>query len=241
MAIVPNSIAGITDSKRTSCKGKSNKDNKSNKDKSGKPKRPLSAYNLFFRYQREQILQTVSQPTYKPRRSHGKIGFADLARSVAEKWKSLDQITKMQFDGKAAKDKERYEQELKVWNKVRVDKMTSWYTPQPAERAMPLASNSTINYAPIPYPQKVDNTLRALKRASIISDTRSCDSDGICLLNDTSQRVIAASRLCSQKNSSVSLQDCTPLPAWSNGSFDALASSFDEECFDILSALKYFA
>ena len=90
-----------------------------------KPKRPLSAYNLFFRHEREQILKNTANPAYKPRRSHGKIGFAALARSVAEKWKSLDDETRAVFIGKAAVEKERYDREVDAWNRSRIAKMTS--------------------------------------------------------------------------------------------------------------------
>jgi len=55
-----------------------------------KPKRPLSSYNFFFHYERQRILaQTPIRKEGKPRRSHGKIGFADLGKLALEKWESI--------------------------------------------------------------------------------------------------------------------------------------------------------
>jgi hypothetical protein len=83
-----------------------------------KPKRPLSAYNLFFQHERGEILRaTPERAEGKPRRSHGKIGFADLARNIAANWKSIDPESRSHFDKLAAKDKERYKTEMDVWKK----------------------------------------------------------------------------------------------------------------------------
>jgi hypothetical protein len=83
-----------------------------------KPKRPLSAYNLFFQNERKVILQaTPERAEGKPRRSHGKIGFADLARNIAANWKSIDPESRSNFDKLAAKDKERYKIEMDEWKK----------------------------------------------------------------------------------------------------------------------------
>ncbi len=83
-----------------------------------KPKRPLSAYNWFFHSERKNILNdTPIRKEGKPRRSHGKIGFADLARSVAAKWKSLSKAERLIYDEKATIDKERYAREMEEWKK----------------------------------------------------------------------------------------------------------------------------
>lgn len=44
----------------------------------------------------------------KTRRTHGKIGFAALARSIAAKWKNLDPATRSHFASLAAKEKQAY-------------------------------------------------------------------------------------------------------------------------------------
>jgi hypothetical protein len=87
-------------------------------EKERKPKRPLSSYNLFFQNERKEILKaTPERDGVKPRRSHGKIGFADLARNIAANWKSIDPDSRARFDKLAAKDKERYKTEMDEWKK----------------------------------------------------------------------------------------------------------------------------
>lgn len=88
------------------------------KDDRSKPKRPLSAYNWFFQTERQKILEeTPTRKEGKPRRSHGKIGFADLARMIAAKWKSLSKEERATYDEKAAIDKQRYQREMEEWKK----------------------------------------------------------------------------------------------------------------------------
>eukprot|EP00549_Striatella_unipunctata_P022860 CAMPEP_0118708236 /NCGR_PEP_ID=MMETSP0800-20121206/21749_1 /TAXON_ID=210618 ORGANISM="Striatella unipunctata, Strain CCMP2910" /NCGR_SAMPLE_ID=MMETSP0800 /ASSEMBLY_ACC=CAM_ASM_000638 /LENGTH=333 /DNA_ID=CAMNT_0006611355 /DNA_START=8 /DNA_END=1009 /DNA_ORIENTATION=- len=94
-----------------------------------KPKRPLSAYNLFFQHERERILYEngVSEEEKSKnedcrrnhKKSHGKIGFAALARNVAEKWKKLDASAKAVFEEQAAVEKQRYKMEIEQWNQGR--------------------------------------------------------------------------------------------------------------------------
>lgn len=83
-----------------------------------KPKRPLSAYNLFFKQEREKMLKDMPiRKEGKPRRSHGKIGFADLARSIASKWKNTTKEDRAVFDRMAMVDKDRYQREMQEWKK----------------------------------------------------------------------------------------------------------------------------
>jgi hypothetical protein len=106
-----------------------------------KPKRPLSAYNLFFQLERERLvtgdteknvlLEDISaisvqhkqkKAKRKHRKTHGKIGFADLARTIAARWRSLEPPIKAMYDGCASIEKARYQKEVAVWVKTQAAK-----------------------------------------------------------------------------------------------------------------------
>lgn len=109
----------------TDCVNSDDNDSKKDSSQSQKPKRPLSAYNFFFHQERQLILnQMPTRVEGKPRRSHGKIGFADLARNIASKWKSLSDGERKPFDDKAAADKDRYIQEMNEWKKTQLLEVT---------------------------------------------------------------------------------------------------------------------
>lgn len=93
------------------------------------PRRPLSAYNIFFKVQRHLIIngkpnaidikdidEIANTPTNSGdgkrihRRSHGKIGFADLAKEISRRWKTCDKNIKLHFAGLAKKDRVRYDE-----------------------------------------------------------------------------------------------------------------------------------
>jgi len=147
---------------------------KGKKKQEGKPKRALSAYNFFFKQERKHILDRRERcPSVKTRKSHGKIGFADLARSVAAQWNSLKTIDKKDFEMEAKLDSERYTKELQIWS----------------EKMKTLPSTSTLS-------EKGDNdekspffteeaTFMLMEEDPMIADMEVDDDDMPLLFNNT--------------------------------------------------------
>ena len=95
----------------------------------GKPNRPLSAYNLYFRKERAIMLGDAAEKTDQEegkkrvhRKTHGKIGFAEMARIIGAKWKSLPDEDKVEFVKVAAVEKERYAKDLAKWREEQKQK-----------------------------------------------------------------------------------------------------------------------
>lgn len=103
--------------------------------KSFPPLRPLSAYNYFFRVQRDrmigarhvddendenQCLKKLLMGHWKQdrtkkrahRKTHGKISFTELSKCISNKWKSLDDADREFFKLVAATDMKRYKAEM---------------------------------------------------------------------------------------------------------------------------------
>eukprot|EP00522_Entomoneis_paludosa_P010688 CAMPEP_0172453294 /NCGR_PEP_ID=MMETSP1065-20121228/10685_1 /TAXON_ID=265537 /ORGANISM="Amphiprora paludosa, Strain CCMP125" /LENGTH=545 /DNA_ID=CAMNT_0013205473 /DNA_START=84 /DNA_END=1721 /DNA_ORIENTATION=+ len=116
----------LTDSKKP-VKKKRKPPEKPWKKPSDMPKRPLSAYNLFFKDERERIRSArgmQSSPTNAPGGASqstnvtpkgGGLGFAKLAKTIAARWKDLDAVTKGPYEKQAAVDKARYDKAVAIW------------------------------------------------------------------------------------------------------------------------------
>lgn len=98
------SLQGIKNNMPAPSKGRS-----SSSKKLEKPKRPLNSYNIFFRSERQRLLAKLPvRAKGKPRNSHGKIGFEEMARAIGKAWKSLDKSERDHYNDLAAKEKEDY-------------------------------------------------------------------------------------------------------------------------------------
>jgi len=75
------------------------------------PKRPLSAYNIFFKETRERILK-----------QNGKTNFQDMVRKIAALWKEITPEDKETFDAIASKDLIRYKEEVGIYECKMVEK-----------------------------------------------------------------------------------------------------------------------
>jgi hypothetical protein len=102
-----------------------------------RPKRPLSAYNIFFKEERARILaelpetsstaanpdeatNTSEPPAKKTRRrrrnTHGKISFEGLAKAIGRRWQEQTPEQVRYYKEKADFDMQRYRRELETYN-----------------------------------------------------------------------------------------------------------------------------
>lgn len=102
-----------------------------------KPRKNLSPYNYFFKEERERLLAELPvRKTGKPRKSHGKLGFQEMARTIAQRWREVDPWRLEELKRRAAADKERYVKEMKAWKKNR--SVATPATVDPSVRALSL-------------------------------------------------------------------------------------------------------
>jgi hypothetical protein len=108
------------------------KGKKARKKPKDKPKRPLSAYNIFFKEERTRILEELPESTpdddtqtdgvegkgggrKRKKRPHGKIGFESLAKVIGKRWQDLNEEKVLYYKNKAQNDMLRYKKEMEAY------------------------------------------------------------------------------------------------------------------------------
>jgi hypothetical protein len=94
-----------------------------------RPKRPLTAYNLFFKEERANIVEEqaaenehhTSDGVKRNRRKepHGKIGFEAMAKTIAERWKTIDPERLAAYNQRADEGKKQYRKAIAEFNRKR--------------------------------------------------------------------------------------------------------------------------
>ena len=89
-----------------------------------RPKRPLSAYNIFFKEERQRILTEIpdvdasSSPAGadgNKKKPHGKISFQSLAKIIGKRWQNLSKDQINLYKKKAEEDTMRYKKEMDAY------------------------------------------------------------------------------------------------------------------------------
>ena len=174
--IVPHK-AGKTMSSSTSNGAKK----RSWKKPADKPKRPLSAYNLFFKAERARLISGGTSSTSnagdakrKHRKTHGKIGFAALAQNIAGKWKTLSAKDRRPFEQKAAVEKARYRKELEAWQQVQKEKKLNEPAGTSNEDALTgnhSSSNNAVPDSPVSSPDAAQSSTDNDKKMGNATDS----------------------------------------------------------------------
>jgi len=109
-----------------------------------KPKRPLSAYNYFFKEEREKILRVVladdpekidndpdgedyinEDTVSRLKKEGGKVSFEEMGKLIGQRWKNIDPDRLAKYAEMAAEDTERYKKEMQSYNGRQEAKMRS--------------------------------------------------------------------------------------------------------------------
>lgn len=95
-----------------------------------KPKRPLSAYNFFFKEQRAKIVAIIEDGAFnndltdeeviKLRKENGKVSFEEMGKIIGCRWKGISQgqdpERKKKYDEMADNSTERYKADMQRYN-----------------------------------------------------------------------------------------------------------------------------
>jgi len=103
---------------------------KSKRKPKDKPKRPLSAYNYFFKEERVKILKAVlegdgtgatdpemdEEMMKKLKKEGGKVSFEEMGKLIGQRWKDISEERLAHYTSLAQSDTDRYKKEMEAWN-----------------------------------------------------------------------------------------------------------------------------
>mmetsp|Transcript_65368 Transcript_65368/g.76817 ORF Transcript_65368/g.76817 Transcript_65368/m.76817 type:complete len:387 (-) Transcript_65368:656-1816(-) len=129
-----------------------------------KPKRPLSAYNFFFKEAREKILrklladetgvkqETDEESTNEPpmdadklKKDGGKVSFEEMGKLIGQRWKAISSEQLSKYTALAAADTERYKKEMHEYNGRQEAKMRNEALKQPVWGSGPPMQNPNMS------------------------------------------------------------------------------------------------
>lgn len=136
-----------------------------------KPKRPLSAYNFFFKEEREKIIKVVlaedpSKVQTDPeahdfldeaaigrlKKEGGKVSFEEMGKIIGQRWKNIDPDRLSTYSEMASEDTERYKTEMQAYNGRQEAKMRSEAMKAPVTYAASSVSGGPPGRGPDGYP-----------------------------------------------------------------------------------------
>ena len=80
-----------------------------------KPKRPLTAYNIFFKIERIKLVEEIKRVEGPAAPKHK---FANLAKTIGDRWNHLGDEAKVDYIKLSKKDGLRYKKEMVEWRKL---------------------------------------------------------------------------------------------------------------------------
>ena len=114
------------------------------------PKRPLSAYNFFFKDERIKIVEALTDDK-KPegnlenediiddemlarlKKEDGKVSFEELGKLIGQRWKTVDPARLARYSEMARSDGERYKREMIQYNQRKEDKLRTEFAMKDAK------------------------------------------------------------------------------------------------------------
>eukprot|EP00934_Nitzschia_sp_Nitz4_P001231 Nitzschia sp. Nitz4//scaffold12_size214221//182785//184002//NITZ4_001529-RA/size214221-processed-gene-0.371-mRNA-1//-1//CDS//3329535107//1231//frame0 len=128
------------------------------------PKRPLSAYNIFFKSERPSVLAEYGET--KKRLDNGKVDLHEVVKEVGRRWKFLDEEERSKYEDEAEQDTERYRDELRAYQKEKT-----------RERLKEKKRLAALKAAEQAKRDEADNSSHSTEDASIVDDQESTEAE----------------------------------------------------------------